>query len=109
MVIRRSSEGSIIEQDACENIPLGVDPDTQFEEEKFQLRSGDTVVAFTDGMFDALDASMAPYGRPKLKQVLANGPTHPETVIQRLMEDLHKHTGDTPQTDDLTIVCFGAL
>ncbi len=108
-IIRRATEGVMVEQDACQNLPLGLDPDMQYEQEEFQLQSGDTVVALTDGIPDAMDASMQVYGWPRLKQVLAKGPSHPDTIIERLMGDLHKHLGDVPQGDDLTVVCFGAL
>ena len=84
-------------------------PDADFPQEEFQLEPGDTVVVFTDGVSEAMNAQNEDYGTERIKKTLSTGPSNPEALMKQLLDDIKLHVGDTHQSDDLTLVCFGAI
>ncbi len=87
---------------------------SEYEAVTITLEPGDTVIAYTDGVPDALNAAQKFLGRNKidlcLKSNLASATTtQPVTMGERLVDAVRKHTGEAPQNDDIAIVCFGRL
>ena len=84
---------------------LGLFPQMTYEEATVQLRSGDVLVAFTDGVTEALNATEEEFGEERLKDLL-RGVVHlpaPE-ISSRISEGLRGWIKDTAQYDDLTFV-----
>jgi putative ABC transport system permease protein len=84
---------------------LGLFPQMSYEEATVDLRSGDVLVAFTDGVTEALNASEEEFGEERLKDLL-RGVIHlpaPE-ISSRISEGLRGWIKDTTQYDDLTFV-----
>ena len=84
---------------------IGLFPQMSYEEATVDLRSGDVLVAFTDGVTEALNASEEEFGEERLKDLL-RGIVHlpaPE-ISTRIAEGLRRWIKDTAQYDDLTFV-----
>jgi serine phosphatase RsbU (regulator of sigma subunit) len=84
---------------------IGLFPQMSYEEATIDLRSGDVLVAFTDGVTEALNAAEEEYGEERLKDLL-RGIVHlpaPE-ISTRISEGLRGWIKDTAQYDDLTFV-----
>ncbi len=53
-----------------EGVPLGLLPDRDYEETRFEARAGDLVVLFSDGVSDHLSAGGDEYGSVRLGKIL---------------------------------------
>ena len=84
---------------------LGLFPQMDYQEGTVQLRSGDVLVLFTDGVTEALNAREEEFGDERLKALLQEV-LHLEAaeISGRLAEALRGWIKDTTQYDDLTFV-----
>lgn len=108
-VVRRGQGGSVIRIEDCINYPLGVLPDTQFEQSEFQLHKGDALAVFTDGIIEAMNGKKEQYGFERLEAAMGDPEATPKKLVQIVVSDVKKFVGRTPQSDDLTLVCFGPV
>jgi serine phosphatase RsbU (regulator of sigma subunit) len=84
---------------------LGLFPQMTYEQATVDMRPGDVLVAFTDGVTEALNASEEEFGEARLKQLLHSVIHLPATEISgRISAELRSWIKDTAQYDDLTFV-----
>jgi sigma-B regulation protein RsbU (phosphoserine phosphatase) len=84
---------------------LGLFPQTEFQEAAIDLRPGDLLVAFTDGVTDALNIAGEEFGEERLKEVLRAALGAPaDEVATMLGNTMRTWIGDAEQFDDLTFV-----
>ena len=76
-----------------------------YEEATVSLEAGDVLVAFTDGVTEALNVAEEEFGEDRLKALL-RGVIHlpAEEISARIAEGLRSWIKDTDQYDDLTFV-----
>ena len=90
---------------------LGLDKGTIFEktvkEQKFQIKPGQMVVFYTDGVPEAMSLSNEEFGDDKFYQLIEKeaGQTC-DHVVQTVVKALEKWRGNGPQSDDITILAF---
>ena len=84
---------------------IGLFDFSRYEEETVQLRSGDVLVAFTDGVSEALDKEGEEYGEDRL-QTIAEKVAYLSAREIRLaiIQDVQAWCDGAPQHDDLTFV-----
>ena len=64
---------------------------------------GDTVVLFTDGVTEAMNADNQQFGMSRLTEVFdGNPPESATTANEAVFEHVRKFAGDAPQSDDIT-------
>src|ERR1035441_3609060 len=84
-------------------LPLGAFPASRYQSGRTELRSGDALYIYTDGVVEALDESGAEYGEDRLaKQVAAFGTIDAAASLSRIFESVDRFAGATPQYDDIT-------
>jgi len=84
---------------------LGLFPEVEFQEADIDLRTGDLLVAFTDGVTDALNSAGEEFGEERLKEVLRAAVGAPaDEISTRLADTMRDWIGDAEQHDDLTFV-----
>jgi len=84
---------------------IGLFPDMKYEEAAVDLRPGDVLVAFTDGVTEALNASDEEFGEERLKDLLRQVVHLPVPEISsRISQDLKHWIKNAPQYDDLTFI-----
>jgi serine phosphatase RsbU (regulator of sigma subunit) len=102
----RSADGAaeIIELPAGGTV-LGLFPDIECQEADIELQPGDLLVAFTDGVTDALNPAGEEFGDSRLKNILrrAVGASAGE-MSQRLAVAMREWMGNAEQHDDLTFI-----
>lgn len=90
---------------ATGGVPLGLFDHSSFEEETLRLERGDVIVAFTDGVTEALNPEGDEFTDDRLiEAVNRHGKQHPQAALDSLLADLHAFCGDATQNDDVTIV-----
>jgi serine phosphatase RsbU (regulator of sigma subunit) len=84
---------------------LGLFPQMDYQEGTVQLRSGDVLIAFTDGVTEALNASEEEFGEERLKTLLREVlHLQASEIAAQISDALRTWIKDTAQYDDLTFV-----
>ena len=84
-----------------EGIVLGIMDDFEFKKEEFVLNQG--IVAYTDGITDANNASEDMYGEDGLINFFNNNGIANDPIVP-LLDDINKFVDGEEQFDDMTIV-----
>jgi phosphoserine phosphatase RsbU/P len=88
-------------------VPLGIESATEYESSTKELRPGDALIFFTDGVVEAFDEYGAEFGNERW---LAAIRTLPEVTAQEslqfLMTRVDAFVGLTRQSDDITCMIF---
>lgn len=87
-------------------MPLGVMPKQQFKQVTVPLAAGDTMLTFTDGITEAMNAKNDLYGTKMLTRFLAGGPAGAEALVQGILQDVEQFSGELSQSDDMCLVCL---
>jgi sigma-B regulation protein RsbU (phosphoserine phosphatase) len=90
---------------------IGLLPPNRFravlEQETVQLEQGDTVVFYTDGVTEAINAAGEHFGIDRLTAACsAHARKGPKEMTAEVLEAIRRHVGDTPQYDDITIIAL---
>ena len=88
---------------ATGGIALGVAPKFQYEEGTVILDPGDTIVLYTDGVTEAMNAEGEEFSLDRLRDLFTNvPPRNPKETNEAIFEAVRVFAGDTPQSDDIT-------
>ena len=94
--------------DTKANLPLGVFPDTHFEEQCCTLAPGTILFLYTDGLTEAKNVNREQFGKEGVMAVLnsfiSGGDLSLEKLVSSMSEAAHGFAGAAPQSDDLTML-----
>jgi sigma-B regulation protein RsbU (phosphoserine phosphatase) len=107
--IVKRSDGTVKRFSPAGGSPLGILPGMEFGQETLLLGPGDTVVLYTDGIIEAMNARDELYGYERFEELIRKSPSDPDALKSAIIGDVNRFTGLSPQHDDMTLVCFGAL
>lgn len=99
---------------ALPGLALGAAPDDQFQSligsGTLELRDGDTVVLYTDGVTEAMNAQREEYGEERLLESVRrhHAKSTARDVLENLLREISEFTLDANQHDDITIVVVKA-
>jgi sigma-B regulation protein RsbU (phosphoserine phosphatase) len=96
-------EGKIIEL-GSDNLVLGVDPNELYTQSLVDMRAGDTLLLYTDGLMDAMNFEKERFGRERIVQAFLQGGGTAENVVDSILWSLRKFTGMEKPTDDVTMI-----
>ncbi|MEZ6055831.1 MAG: SpoIIE family protein phosphatase [Planctomycetaceae bacterium] len=101
----RKHDGTVrpIGQEAS-SLPLGIIPDQIYNSATVSIEPGDVVIAFTDGITEAMSEEKTLYGRERLNEYLSAASQPIDLVVKGLVEDAEAFAGGTPNRDDTCIV-----
>jgi len=84
---------------------LGIFDNSSYEEEALTLAPGDVIIAFSDGVSEALNEAGDEYSDDRLlAAVIANRNRTPQELLDALLADVRKFAGAATANDDVTIV-----
>ncbi len=83
---------------------LGVLDNASYAGRTITLGPAAALVAYTDGLPEALGPQQEEYGLKRLMASVARGPGAAEALLLHVTTDLAAFTGDTPLADDLTLI-----
>jgi len=87
-----------------DNLVLGVDPDENYKQSFIEMRTGDTLLMFTDGLADAMDFQQKRFGRQRVAEAFAKGGATADAVAQGILWEMRRFVGLTKRVDDVTLV-----
>jgi phosphoserine phosphatase RsbU/P len=101
-LIRRNGE---VMKAQAEGIPIGLLEDREYEEVEVQTQPGDTILFFSDGVYDQLNAKDEEYTRGRVVRLLKeNTAERPKAVADAIFADLDAYRDGTPISDDQTVL-----
>jgi len=83
---------------------IGVFRDQEYSSDCIQLARGDLLLAFTDGVPDAINSREERFGNLRLFQTIIASSSFSGGVIAKLRAELDDFTRDTRQFDDITML-----
>ncbi|MBO6108938.1 MAG: PP2C family protein-serine/threonine phosphatase [Eubacterium sp.] len=76
-----------------------------FRDHEFELKPGDTLYVYTDGVTEATDANNELFGEERTLAALNKNPdATPEELLKNIRSDIDKFVGKAPQFDDITML-----
>ena len=97
------ADGSSRELPTTEGIALGVMGGMDFDQAEVTLEPNDTVLMYTDGVSEAMNAVAEEFGMERLAQVFTESPpAGVEDTSRAVFDAVHAFAADTPQSDDIT-------
>ena len=106
--IIKKGDGTVKKTGHAGGSPLGILPGMQFGQECLQLDPGDTVVLYTDGIIEAMNAKEELYGYERFEELMRKTAPEPDALKAAIISDVNRFTGLSAQHDDMTLVCFGS-
>jgi phosphoserine phosphatase RsbU/P len=98
-------EGGTLEHLAAGGLPLGIIPDFGYREGRTQLRHGDVLVAYSDGVTESQNPSGEEFGTVRLQEVIAQNIHRSAAGIRDKIEAaLSTFAQGTPAGDDITLL-----
>ena len=92
------------------NIPVGFMPSWKYSLQEAQIFTGTTILLFTDGLTEAMNADYAQFQMERVNdvafQALSHGQQEPRQLIARMTDAVHEFVGDAEQSDDLTMMAI---
>jgi sigma-B regulation protein RsbU (phosphoserine phosphatase) len=84
--------------------PLGILPEPALEEHTSTLPPGATLLIYTDGVTEAMDARGSQFGATLLRATAGLPQPSPQALCDHLLDTIRAFHGDAPQDDDVTLV-----
>jgi sigma-B regulation protein RsbU (phosphoserine phosphatase) len=85
---------------------VGVIEGIPFETQQVALVVGDVLLAYTDGVTEAMDAAQQPFGAERLLAILDQGIPTVEVLLERIETSVHAHVGEGAVSDDVTMLAI---
>lgn len=106
----RTSKGQVEPLAAkATSLPLGIKADNVYPQTQVKIGAGESVVLFTDGVTEAMNAANELYGVPRLSNLMQQAPARAEPLGEAIVSDVEAFCGGLPQRDDICLVCLHRL
>ena len=86
---------------------VGISKKNRYQNREFELRPGDRIFVYTDGVPEATAAGGEMFGEDRLESALNACPSgSPEEILRTVKNAVDTFVGDAEQFDDLTMMCL---
>jgi serine phosphatase RsbU (regulator of sigma subunit) len=86
---------------------VGIIPEAKFTAEEILLENTDLILAFTDGVPDALNSENEFFGKDRLIGLLKKGKKNPSSLLEDIITHLQQFIGEAYPFDDMTLLAVG--
>jgi serine phosphatase RsbU (regulator of sigma subunit) len=100
--------GSVValEEEHARTMPLGIEATLDVGEAQVELRPGDTLMLYTDGIIEARSLHGTFYGVERLQHCIKNTRGGARATLEAVLRDVDRFVEQAPQADDQTMVCL---
>jgi serine phosphatase RsbU (regulator of sigma subunit) len=85
---------------------VGVLPEAEFTAKEVVMGENDVLLAYSDGVTDALDASESSFGRERLVEALKSDQINCDGILVYIQRQLDQFVGNAAQFDDITVLAL---
>jgi serine phosphatase RsbU (regulator of sigma subunit) len=104
-ILRRAN--GTLEMLEAGGLPLGIQSAVKYETASLELKQGDALIFFTDGVVEAFNESGEEFGNARWLSAIRNLPDwDAQQTLQFLMKRVDEFVGATRQSDDITCLVF---
>lgn len=103
-LVKRCADGSAFELEEARSLPLGIDPEVEYESASARLAAGDQVVFYTDGVTESFNDKRQMYGVARLRAAIENCALTASGLIGAILEDVERFTNHASPDDDRTLL-----
>jgi phosphoserine phosphatase RsbU/P len=104
-ILRRAN--GALESLTSGGLPLGISLEASYETASLELRPGDALILFTDGVVEAFNESGQEFGNDRWLGAMRSLPDwNAQETLQFLMKRVDEFVGATRQSDDITCLVF---
>jgi len=91
-------------------LALGVIQNSEYKERALNLKPGDVILFYTDGVTEAKNESEEEFGTKRLEKILSENPDVNARELQdKIYQEVKDFTGNKPGEDDLTMIIIKVL
>jgi sigma-B regulation protein RsbU (phosphoserine phosphatase) len=105
-ILKDGKTGQVTTLDGAAALPLGVLEAYDISMATLQLKPQDTVILYTDGITEAMNATREMFGPERLDESLTICSGQPDCVVDSVHGALFRHTGTLNRRDDQTMVAI---
>lgn len=103
--------GNLVSTLPCDpNLPIGVMPDMTFTKQQLTIEPETTIFLYTDGLNEAEDPNHVLFGVQRIihiaETLVKEEKNDPTTIINEMIEGVHRFVDDAEQSDDMTILAI---
>ena len=102
--MRRCADGGILALDGSRKLPLGISIQEKYDESTLELKPGDQIAFFTDGITETSNTAGSLFGPARLDAVLADCSGNPAEMVERVRHALADFAKDEATNDDRTLL-----
>mgnify|MGYP006284423653 CR=1 FL=1 len=100
-------EGPVRQMDRVGGLVLGIEPETPYTRGELELKPGETLFMYTDGVTEAMREDRSMYGEKRLAETLAaHAGDAPRHMLEAVFESVHSFGKGAPQHDDITALAI---
>jgi len=104
--ILRRANGDLLQLDVG-GLPLGIESNVVYETADLELKPGDVLIFFTDGVVEAFNEAGEEFGNERWNGAIRNLPDwDAHQTLQHLMKKVDEFVRATRQSDDITCLVF---
>jgi predicted ester cyclase len=97
--------GGDAEELRARGMPLGLMPNTRYEEKEAVFAPGDNALVYSDGLVEAHDPQREMFGIPRLRALVSEHGEEERSLQETLLEELYSFVGEGwEQEDDITLL-----
>jgi len=99
-------DGSVNQLEKTGDLVLGAIDDVPFHNKEINLKPGDWLYMYTDGVTEAMSIDNELYNEDRLELALTHLQDTPAALIEYVSNDLKAYTGEARQSDDITMMAI---
>ena len=99
----KRNDGSLVEL-APSGPVIGLFPDIEFTTQEITMEKDDLLLAFTDGISDAINSDNSSFGRERLSKALTGREPTCDLLLQKIVEQAVAFANGAEQFDDITLL-----
>lgn len=102
-------DGDFLAQDP--QLIVGIDSGFHYHTQRVQLKSGDRILVYTDGVTEARDENRVFFGEKRLRDWMQTRPAAEScaATCEALLDTIARFRGKAPQNDDIAVMCIKIL
>ena len=110
LLFRRAADGNSLTRLEPGGTVIGLLEDACYQQGSVRLSPGDLLVAFTDGISEAMDPDDEEWGEDRLIETARlAGTSTAQQILESVFRAATEHAGTAPQHDDMTLVVLRAF